>query len=322
MLASLLVGAPDQLAKRVFSEELPALFGGAISFQPGLDLGFAELRLDGLLVLERPLELSSLPAPWCHLLRGCVVVEVKMPGDHTGEAALERALLRRQALRVVLLEKKPPVTEPVGLWVVAPHLPSWLPTAHRLTPCGPGCYRLEAGAAEVLWVAANELPLHEALLPLLVARSGKKLVELVRWSLGRRPVAWVARVLEWSSMSPELIRELEAEMKAYGLKRGETEEEREQKRRTAKLVLLMAPEVEAEVRAEGAREGEARGVREGEARGLREGKAAGVREAVEDLCELLGVELTGERRAQVERLDLEGLEALRAHLKLHRGWPS
>jgi hypothetical protein len=124
-----------------------------------------------------------------------VVVEVKMPGDHTGEHALERALLRRQAMRVALLERKPPVSEPVVLWLIAPHVPSWLPKAHQLTPRGQGCYRVEAGSVEVVWVAANELPLDEALLPLLVARSGRKLVDLVRWAMGRRPVAWVARLL-------------------------------------------------------------------------------------------------------------------------------
>jgi hypothetical protein len=295
------MGAPDLLAKHVFSEELPALFHGAVTFRPGMDLGLAELRLDGVLVVLQPLDLSASLPPWSLLRRGYIVVEVKMPGDHTDEAAFERAQLRRQALRVVLLEYKTPVTEPVMLWMVAPHVPAWLPKAHRLTPCGPGCYRVEAGSVEVLWIAANELPLDEALLPLLVARSGKKLVELVRWAMGKRPVAWVTRLLGWSSMSPELVRELEEEMRAYGLKRGETEEEQERNRRTVKLMLLMVPEVGEEL--------------------AREVKADGMRTAVRDLCELLGVEVTEERRAHLAALDLPGLEALRAHLKTHKDWP-
>jgi hypothetical protein len=42
---------------------------------------------------------------------------------------------------------------------------------------------------------------------------------------------------------------------------------------------------------------------------------------VEDLCEVLGVELTEERKAHLAGLDLAGLEALRRHLKTHRSWP-
>jgi hypothetical protein len=299
------MGAPDLLAKHVFSEELPPLFGDALSFHPGLDLGLAELRLDGLLVFRLPFDLSSLPAPWSLLRPGYIVVEVKMPGDHVNLAALERALLRRQALRVVLLERKPSVTEPVALWMVAPHVPSWLPEVHRLTPCGAGCYRVDAGAVEVLWIAANELPLHEALLPLLVARSGKRLVELMRWVMGKRPAAWVARLLQWSSMSPELIRELEAEMKAYGLERGKTEEERERQRQAAKLVLLMAPEVQEELLLDGKK----LGLDEGKKLGLDEGKVEEARRAVERVLRRRGLAVSEAQAAQLAAChDLETLE--------------
>ena len=59
---------------------------------------------------------------------------------------------------------------------------------------------------------------------------------------------------------------------------------------------------------------------EGHREGLREGKEAGLRAAISDLCELLAVELTVDRRAHLASLDLAGLEALRAHLKQHRAW--
>jgi hypothetical protein len=181
--------------------------------------------------------------------------------------------------------------------MVAPHLPAWLPKAHQLTPCGPGCYRLELGLVEVLWIAANELPLHEALLPLLVARSGKKLVELVRWAMLRRPVAWVTRLLQWSSMSMEQVRELEEEMRAYGLKQGETEEERERNRRTAKLVLLMAPDVRDEI------------LLDGKKLGLDEGKVAEARKAVERVLRRRGLTVTDAQAAQIATCDdLDTLE--------------
>jgi hypothetical protein len=44
--------------------------------------------------------------------------------------------------------------------------------------------------------------------------------------------------------------------------------------------------------------------------------------AVLDLCELLGVELSAERRAHLAALDLPGLEALRANLKATKAWPA
>jgi len=42
-----------------------------------------------------------------------------------------------------------------------------------------------------LWVAANELPLVDELVPFLIARSGQALDEFVRWVASRRPLEWV-----------------------------------------------------------------------------------------------------------------------------------
>jgi hypothetical protein len=46
------------------------------------------------------------------------------------------------------------------------------------------------------------------------------------------------------------------------------------------------------------------------------------REVVADLCEVLGVEVTDERRAHLAALDLAALEALRAELKAKKTWPA
>jgi len=51
------------------------------------------------------------------------------------------------------------------------------------------------------------------------------------------------------------------------------------------------------------------------------GKAMGLRRAVEDLCEVLGIEIVAERRAQIEAMDAEGLDRLRAAIKAGRVWP-
>nr|MCU0659170.1 hypothetical protein [Polyangiaceae bacterium] len=73
---------------------------------------------------------------------------------------------------------------------------------------------------------------------------------------------------------------------------------------------------------EAATEAKAVGLREGREAGEREGKAAGLRAAVLDLCEVLGLELTEARKAELAGLDVAGLEALRQHLKQHRSWPT
>jgi hypothetical protein len=110
-------------------------------------------------------------------------------------------------------------------------------------------------------------------------------------------------------MSPELIKELEAEMKAYGLTH-ETPEEKAAAEQAARLILLAAPRVRDDL------------VAQGVAQGARDGEAKGLRTAVADLCELLGIELTAEREAHLGTLDAAGLTALRQHLKAHKAWPS
>ncbi|HEU4409919.1 MAG TPA: HEPN domain-containing protein [Polyangiaceae bacterium] len=80
-------------------------------------------------------------------------------------------------------------------------------------------------------------------------------------------------------------------------------------------------EGEAKGKVEGLREGEAKGLREGEAKGLREGEAKGLRVAVLDLCELLGLEPTGQQRARLGAMGVGELEALRAAIKRAKRWP-
>jgi hypothetical protein len=46
------------------------------------------------------------------------------------------------------------------------------------------------------------------------------------------------------------------------------------------------------------------------------------REAIADLCEVLGIDLTPERRSQLDGMKAEALAALRARLKVERGWPA
>jgi hypothetical protein len=56
--------------------------------------------------------------------------------------------------------------------------------------------------------------------------------------------------------------------------------------------------------------------------GERRGELRGELRAVEDLCEVLGIELTPARMALVKQMSREHLTALRTYLKIRRAWPS
>jgi len=57
----------------------------------------------------------------------------------------------------------------------------------------------------------------------------------------------------------------------------------------------------------------------------RAGEQAGLRLArlaIEDVCELLGIELTADRRALLEQANLADLQTLRLKLKSQKAWPA
>lgn len=60
---------------------------------------------------------------------------------------------------------------------------------------------------------------------------------------------------------------------------------------------------------------------EGEKKGLAEGEKKGLQQGISTACELLGIELTPERRARMNELDAAGLDALLAGLRTERRWP-
>jgi hypothetical protein len=59
-----------------------------------------------------------------------------------------------------------------------------------------------------LWIAANELPLLDELIPFLLARSGQALDDFGRWVAPRRPPEWVLTMLEYLPMSMPTREEL------------------------------------------------------------------------------------------------------------------
>jgi hypothetical protein len=67
--------------------------------------------------------------------------------------------------------------------------------------------------------------------------------------------------------------------------------------------------------------GRAAGRTDGLREGRTEGRTEGLREGIEAACELLGIELTAERRAAMNAMGAAELRALLGHLRTERRWP-
>jgi predicted transposase/invertase (TIGR01784 family) len=71
----------------------------------------------------------------------------------------------------------------------------------------------------------------------------------------------------------------------------------------------------------GREEGKEEGLRVGKEEGLRVGKEEGLRVGIEALCDALGIELSAERRRDLQAFDAAGLDELLAKLRTGRRWP-
>ncbi|WP_437977153.1 hypothetical protein WMF11_08800 [Sorangium sp. So ce295] len=191
------MGQPDLFAKRTFAEETERVTAGAVMWRDPPEIRLEKVQADGLLVIHRPGILAHLPAPWpAAQMYEEIVVELKLAGDHLDMSAVERALLRRQARQVQRVEESAPSWPgETPLWLAAPHVPEWLRQTRHPVRFAPGCYAVEPLGRCFVWVAANELPLSDELVPFLVARSGQPLDEFARWVAPRRPLEWVLSML-------------------------------------------------------------------------------------------------------------------------------
>ena len=71
---------------------------------------------------------------------------------------------------------------------------------------------------------------------------------------------------------------------------------------------------------EGEKRGHKKGLDEGIKKGLDEGITKGLRQTIRDLCDVLSIEWTPERTAEVERLDAAALSSLRDRIKRAKVW--
>lgn len=196
----------------MFAAETRSVTRGAAAWQAPMELGLTEVRLDGLLMVLDASLLAALPAPWSEAQSHQeIVIELKMVGDHLDTRAVRRAELRRLA-REVQRAEDPKVAwdgdEP--LWMVASHVPARLRDKRGLACCAPGCYRVDTGVGghPLLWIASNELPLTDELIPFRITRSGRALDEFGVWAMTRRPPEWLAHVIEYLPMTAAVLAEL------------------------------------------------------------------------------------------------------------------
>lgn len=243
------MGRLDQYAKEIFAEETPAITRGGAVWQPPAEISLTEVRLDGCLLVRDRTRLLGLPAPWSEARRHDeIVVDVKMQGDHLDMYALERGLLRRQARQVQRMgDPKTPWDGDLPFWMITSHVPAVVNQRRTVRQVAPGCYRIEPSAFPFLWVAANELPLTEELIPFLITRTGRALDELGRWVQNRRPPGWLLRMIEFLPMSTAVYEEL---FRFLATKTEDPEVQARQKLLGKLWVDIMLPEVKAELNAE------------------------------------------------------------------------
>jgi hypothetical protein len=242
------MGRLDQYAKEIFAEETLTVTHGGAAWQPPAELNLTEVRLDGGLLVRDPARLLDLAAPWSEACQHDeIVVEVKMQGDHLGMYEIERGLLRRQARQVQrMADPAAPWDGDTPLWITTSHVPAVLRQRRTLRQVAPGCYRVETGCFQFLWIAANDLPLLDELVPFLIARTGRALDEFGRWIQTRRPLGWLSRMVESLPMSIAVHEEL----LRFVLTKSEDPEVKERQKLIAKVYVDMTPEVKDEMTAE------------------------------------------------------------------------
>jgi len=130
----------------------------------------------------------------------------------------------------------------------------------------PGCYRVEPGG-RFLWIAANELPLLDELVPFLMARSGQALDDFGRWiAPPRRPLEWLLTMLEYLPMSMPAREEL-----LWRFGKAEDPEVEARRQHILKVLLEASPETQQQLIDKGRSEGRLEGQLEGR---LAEARAA------------------------------------------------
>jgi hypothetical protein len=246
------MGQLESFAQRTFADDTERITGGAAGWQDPTEIRLERVQSDGFLVIRTPNLLAHLTAPWSEAqAHREVMLELKLAGNHLDRKVVERALLRRQARQIQRVEGSDAAwlgEEP--LWLVAPHLPDWLDVMRRPVRFAPGCYWIEPQWCRFLWIAANELPLVDELIPFLLARSGQALDAFGRWVAPRRPLDWVLSMLEYLPMSMPTRQEL---LSRFG--KVDDPEIEARRQHILEVLLEASPHTQQQLRLEGRLEG-------------------------------------------------------------------
>jgi len=189
------MGKPDLFAKRTLATQTEPLTHGAASWKEAPQIRLEHVQSDGILVIHDALYLKNLEPPW-NLVDDSdeILVECKMQGDHVDRLDVLRMLLRRQAREVqrteLITKGQTPWTGSQTIWVTSGYLPAWAKLRYQPAHLATGCYRWANEHFTGLWIASNELPLRDELVPFLITRTGRPLQEFLRWAIEKKPWPW------------------------------------------------------------------------------------------------------------------------------------
>lgn len=267
------MGQLESFAQKTFAEETERITSGAAGWQDPPEIRLEKVQADGFLVIRKPDLLAGLIAPWpLGESHQEVMIELKLAGNHLDRCAVERALLRRQARQVQRVEDDD--AEWLGeepLWLVASHLPDWLDRMCQPERLAPGCYWIERHRERFLWIAANELPLKDDLIPFLLARSGQALDDFSNWVAPRRPLDWVMTMLEYLPMSMPTREELRQRFAPV-----DDPEVMSRRRQILEALLDVDPQMQQKLIDAGMKKGLEKGLEKGIEKGLEQGREQGV----------------------------------------------
>jgi hypothetical protein len=157
-----------------------------------------------------------------------------------------------------------------------------------------GCYTVEPFVFRFVWIAANELPLRDDLVPFLVARSGGALDDFGRWVATRRPAEWVLDMVEYTAMSTSA--------RAQVINSVETDDPEVVARQLHVMELLFAkhPELRQKMMAKMTEELRAEERKVGRKEGRKKGRLAEARAILRRVCARRGLELSPNDEARID----------------------
>ncbi len=286
------MGQPDQFAKRTFAQETAQLTHGAVTWKAPPEIRLTHVQGDGRFLVRRSGRLPRLDPPWGYV-RGHdeIQLEIKMAGDHLDLGAIERILLRRQVRQVNRVEDlEAPFSGQEPVWTVAPNVSEVLRKVWKVRRSARGCYHVGSFVFPFLWIAANELPLRDDLVPFLVARSGRALDDFGRWVASRRPAEWVLDMVQYTAMSTTA--------RAQVIQSVETDEPEVMARQIHLVELLFAkhPELQQKV----TEELRAAERKVGRKEGRRKGRLAEARTILRRVLARRGLELSADEEARID----------------------